>query len=676
MKKGWSLVCIVACAWLYLILPAGAEKVADIYTADGLVMDIDVSTRLDIQEDGPDARLSYARLNLSFVPMKTTTQDIVSLEPFPQGHAQVGERSIVFHFDDFVDTPVGYRARVASDNRFPDVSDKITFPLEPQSELEAYTKATELIDADDRTVMEKANELAEGEDDLVLLLSKIGTWVRGEVDYSLSTYTASATRSASWVLENRKGVCDEITGLFVAMCRSLGIPARFVSGQAYTNYNDINDWGPHAWAEVHVPGQGWVPYDITYGQFGFIDASHIALKETIEADSSSFTYAWKGYDVGLEVDDLSMETSIVSRKGPVDPLVTLDLQPVKNPVGYGSYNLIKGTIENKHDHYVMVTLNIARTSHLAIDAGPQEVITLRPSETRERYWLVEVANDLDAGYVYTLPVYMETLYNASDKAVFTARQSAPHYTREELESYVERMDTSSGSEAMESLTLNCSQAREWLYENTTQEFTCAARNRGNVFLSGTRICMSVHNLSECEKRDIGIGRSEEITFQATLEGEGEVDVFFSAESGGTKASDHLKVEVRDLPRVKVSSLKAPSEVTFNEEFIVEAHLKKESFETPQNLTIRFSDQGRVLKTLKADTMTQDHTYRLRMKGDQLAGRESTITFRLRYQDAHGRPYEETRTTTVTLTDVTFTQRLILWMNAAQSWLGNLFSPDI
>jgi len=50
------------------------------------------------------------------------------------------------------------------------------------------------------------------------------------------TYTDSMVgkeKDALWVLENQQGVCAEYATLFVAMARSVGIPARYVTGYVY-----------------------------------------------------------------------------------------------------------------------------------------------------------------------------------------------------------------------------------------------------------------------------------------------------------------------------------------------------------------------------------------------------------------------------------------------------------
>ncbi len=73
------------------------------------------------------------------------------------------------------------------------------------------------------------------------------------------------------VLSRRVGVCQDFAHLAVAMCRSIGIPARYVSGYLFTT-NDATGEDPdaepvrvqtHAWFEAAVPGLGWLALDPT-----------------------------------------------------------------------------------------------------------------------------------------------------------------------------------------------------------------------------------------------------------------------------------------------------------------------------------------------------------------------------------------------------------------------------
>lgn len=67
------------------------------------------------------------------------------------------------------------------------------------------------------------------------------------------------------VLSQGAGVCQDFAHLLITGCRSVGVPARYVSGYLYeTLENDVEvDVQTHAWVEVLVPGWGWWGLDPT-----------------------------------------------------------------------------------------------------------------------------------------------------------------------------------------------------------------------------------------------------------------------------------------------------------------------------------------------------------------------------------------------------------------------------
>lgn len=82
------------------------------------------------------------------------------------------------------------------------------------------------------------------------------------------TYDGSSTNVSTKALESfdlKKGVCQDISHVMLGILRAKHIPARYVSGYLYVGENSalVGDAASHAWAEVMVPGIGWVGLDPT-----------------------------------------------------------------------------------------------------------------------------------------------------------------------------------------------------------------------------------------------------------------------------------------------------------------------------------------------------------------------------------------------------------------------------
>lgn len=71
-----------------------------------------------------------------------------------------------------------------------------------------------------------------------------------------------AAQSAAAVFAAGHGACRDHAHVMIAAARSLGLPARFVSGHLYRPEQDNEPRrSTHAWSEVEVPGYGWIGFD-------------------------------------------------------------------------------------------------------------------------------------------------------------------------------------------------------------------------------------------------------------------------------------------------------------------------------------------------------------------------------------------------------------------------------
>ncbi len=108
------------------------------------------------------------------------------------------------------------------------------------------------------------------DEDLVKELLRV---VQGHLDYDEHTGLIDLLAA----IRSRRGDCTEFADLFTTLARTMGIPARGVTGLVY---DDVA--GPgfylHAWSEVAIDGQ-WVGVDPTTGQMP-VDATHIPFPST------------------------------------------------------------------------------------------------------------------------------------------------------------------------------------------------------------------------------------------------------------------------------------------------------------------------------------------------------------------------------------------------------------
>jgi transglutaminase-like putative cysteine protease len=146
-----------------------------------------------------------------------------------------------------------------------------TFPLERAAECARMENCHEYLQQSryvDQTpeAWRLALDATHASSDLWLAAREIMALVYREFSYSPGTTTVQ-TR-ASEVLAQRRGVCQDFAHAMIAMCRSLKVPARYVSGYLYNGPKQLlrGAQASHAWCEIYVPGLGWRGLDPTNGQ--------------------------------------------------------------------------------------------------------------------------------------------------------------------------------------------------------------------------------------------------------------------------------------------------------------------------------------------------------------------------------------------------------------------------
>jgi transglutaminase-like putative cysteine protease len=110
---------------------------------------------------------------------------------------------------------------------------------------------------------EAQDALAEGRSDVWSDVRRLGGHIYRRFAYRPNT--TGVNTLATDVLKLRMGVCQDFAHVHLGLCRSLGIPARYVSGYFFNNTRRPREIeASHAWIEAWVPGAGWIAYDPTH----------------------------------------------------------------------------------------------------------------------------------------------------------------------------------------------------------------------------------------------------------------------------------------------------------------------------------------------------------------------------------------------------------------------------
>lgn len=124
-----------------------------------------------------------------------------------------------------------------------------------------YRRATPLTEAGP-AVDNLVASLEHAESGSIALMHALSEHVASEVGYEIGHTTTDAT--AEDVLAAGHGVCQDHAHVFLAAARTLGFPARYVSGYLFMAGTDRQD-ATHAWVEVWIDDLGWIGLDPSNG---------------------------------------------------------------------------------------------------------------------------------------------------------------------------------------------------------------------------------------------------------------------------------------------------------------------------------------------------------------------------------------------------------------------------
>ena len=101
-------------------------------------------------------------------------------------------------------------------------------------------------------------------------LAEAGEELMGRIfeEFTFNAGFSDLTTPVATIFEEKKGVCQDFAHFAIAALRSIGLPARYVSGYIETMPPEGGEKlfgadASHAWVSLYVPGGGWLDFDPT-----------------------------------------------------------------------------------------------------------------------------------------------------------------------------------------------------------------------------------------------------------------------------------------------------------------------------------------------------------------------------------------------------------------------------
>ena len=157
-------------------------------------------------------------------------------------------------------------------------------------------------------------------------------------DFEYASASTQLNTPASLVLEQRRGVCQDFAHLMLACLRSLGLPARYVSGYLLTEPPPgqprlVGSDASHAWVSVFLPdlaaaadGHGWYDLDPTNARDGWSTPGEDYVRLAVGRDYADIS-PLRGVVQGAAEHQLSVGVTVE----PFGAATLADAPPVSSP---------------------------------------------------------------------------------------------------------------------------------------------------------------------------------------------------------------------------------------------------------------------------------------------------------------------------------------------------------
>jgi transglutaminase-like putative cysteine protease len=200
------------------------------------------------------------------------------IEPGADGRLRPREDALgnVVHLFSSDGTVEEMTVRVVGEVETSDTGGVVRGAVERVPEL-VFLRESELTLADPE-IQNFAQDARAGTIDALEMLHRLLAAVHRDITFDVAPTEVGTTAREAFAL--RRGVCQDLTHIFIAGARHLGIPARYVSGYFFRSDGVIDQEAGHAWAEAKVPNLGWVGFDPANG----ISAGEAHLRVAVGLD--------------------------------------------------------------------------------------------------------------------------------------------------------------------------------------------------------------------------------------------------------------------------------------------------------------------------------------------------------------------------------------------------------
>ncbi len=189
-----------------------------------------------------------------------------------------------------------------------------------KSALDAYLRSNRLIPVDYDPITETALKLDLANKPPILAARTVYDWLIDEFTYDWQA-DGAGIGDVRWACDSKTGDCSDYHSMFLALCRSQGIPADHEFGFPIRTERPSGRIAfYHCWARFHVEGIGWIPIDASEAD------KHPELRDY---NFGSLTHNYLKFSHGRDVNLVPQQAGPPLNKF-IHPYIEIDGEPTED----------------------------------------------------------------------------------------------------------------------------------------------------------------------------------------------------------------------------------------------------------------------------------------------------------------------------------------------------------
>jgi hypothetical protein len=310
---------------------------------------------------------------------------------------------------------------------------------------------------------------------------------------------------------------------------------------------------------------------------------------------------------------------------------------------------------------------IAMPSEIEIFDSQKVHLLLKPNQNKKIYWRTRISPELDSRYVYTFPVIAYTEKNVSSMTRITSSVKEPYYSKGEIEEYYSLMSSEERKAYSKEISVECIPDQDVIYTYDNLSVSCTVQNKGNVPLQDVAVCIK----ESCYTADLGISQSDEQFFELSFDSAGKKDISVTVKNDEVFKAYPMSVEVLDEPNVAIKNVQYEKTMDYDSEGKILFTLSRESYSVPTGIRLSVSKGGKVLNWEIAQ-LVKDEEFEIPIKGREFTEESMEIKITAEYKDMQARAYSSEESFSISLEELTFFQKIRIYLNRMVVWIGSLF----